>query len=450
MLPGQRPPTTGGIVRFWTPLAATWLMMAAEGPFLAAVIARLPEPTFNLAAYGVSLSLALILEAPIIMLMGAAAALVKGRESFLALRRFTRGLNALVTLGALLVLLPPVFRWLAGPVLDLPPEVAWRTYGAVGLFLPWPAAIGYRRLYQGVLICRGLTRRVGYGTAVRVGAVGATALALYRWGAEGAYVGAASLSVGVVAEAVACRVMVRGARREVLAAEDPPGTPRWTAGALSAFYFPLALSSILGLAVHPLVTFFVTRAPASVESLAVLPVIRSLVFLFSCLGLSYQEVGIALLGDDEGGYRALRRFAWFLGLGTAVGLAGISLSPLARIWFHTVSGLSEELTRFALGPTRLLSLFPALTVFVSFLRALHVHRRETRPITWATVLEVGGIGAALFAAIRWAGLPGALAAAAALLAGRTLSAAYLLALARLRPRPAAAEPVDRSTPASVP
>ncbi|MCK4558957.1 MAG: hypothetical protein KAV45_04180 [Calditrichia bacterium] len=35
---------------FWLPLAATWLMMAFEGPFLAAIIARLAEPKFNLAA----------------------------------------------------------------------------------------------------------------------------------------------------------------------------------------------------------------------------------------------------------------------------------------------------------------------------------------------------------------------------------------------------------------
>ena len=29
-------------------------MMAVEGPYLAAVIARLPEPTVNLAAFGVA------------------------------------------------------------------------------------------------------------------------------------------------------------------------------------------------------------------------------------------------------------------------------------------------------------------------------------------------------------------------------------------------------------
>ncbi|MHB8766672.1 MAG: hypothetical protein ACYDA8_20370, partial [Deferrisomatales bacterium] len=65
-------PTTGTIFRFWLPLAATWLMMALEGPYLAAVIARLPEAEPNLAAFGVALAFALILEAPVIMIMGAA------------------------------------------------------------------------------------------------------------------------------------------------------------------------------------------------------------------------------------------------------------------------------------------------------------------------------------------------------------------------------------------
>ena len=47
------------IFRLWSPLAATWFMMAAEGPLLAAIVARLSEPRFNLAAYGVALSIAL-------------------------------------------------------------------------------------------------------------------------------------------------------------------------------------------------------------------------------------------------------------------------------------------------------------------------------------------------------------------------------------------------------
>ena len=40
------------VYRLWWPLAMTWLMMAIEGPFLAAIIARMGESATNLAAYG--------------------------------------------------------------------------------------------------------------------------------------------------------------------------------------------------------------------------------------------------------------------------------------------------------------------------------------------------------------------------------------------------------------
>ncbi len=112
------------IFAFWLPLAATWLMMATEGPFLAAVIARLADPTYNLAAYGVALSIALLVESPIIMIMSAATALVRDRASYLAMRNFTNSLNAGVTLLMLLALLPPVFDVIARGLLGLSDEVA--------------------------------------------------------------------------------------------------------------------------------------------------------------------------------------------------------------------------------------------------------------------------------------------------------------------------------------
>jgi hypothetical protein len=39
---------------FWGPLALTWLMMAAEMPFLIAFIARMSDAKFNLAAFGIA------------------------------------------------------------------------------------------------------------------------------------------------------------------------------------------------------------------------------------------------------------------------------------------------------------------------------------------------------------------------------------------------------------
>jgi hypothetical protein len=242
---------------FWLPLAFTWLMMAAEGPFLAAVIARLAEPKLNLAAFGVAFALALIVEAPIIMIMSAATALVRDRQSYLALRNFTSGLNAVITAAMALVLLPPVFKLIAGGLIDLPDELIRRTHVATLILLPWPATIGFRRFYQGVLIRQGQTRKVAYGTVVRLLTMAVTALALYRQpGLEGSWVGAAALSTGVTLEALVSRMMADRAVRRLLADPKPRVAEPLSYRSILSFYYPLALTSLLTLGLHPVVTFF--------------------------------------------------------------------------------------------------------------------------------------------------------------------------------------------------
>ncbi len=115
--------STRKIFIFWVPLAATWLMMAVEGPFLAAIIARLPEPKFNLAAYGVAFAFAILVEAPIIMIMSASTALVEDAHSFRRLRNFTYALNGIISAVMLAVLAPPVFEFISGDLIGLPDEV---------------------------------------------------------------------------------------------------------------------------------------------------------------------------------------------------------------------------------------------------------------------------------------------------------------------------------------
>jgi len=418
--------TQARIFRFWLPLAATWLMMAVEGPFLAAVIARLGDPVYNLAAYGVAYSLALVVEAPVIMLMSAATALARNRASYLRLLRFTHALNATVTLAMLVTLLPPVFHRLALELIGLPPEVASRTHVALLILLPWPAVIGMRRFYQGVLIRHGLTRRVAYGTIARLAAMFGTAFALARYtDIEGAWVGAAALTAGVTCEAAFSRLMAAGSIHSLL---DTPGEAAGAASsytALSRFYYPLALTTLLSLGIQPVVTFFVGNSRASLESLAVLPVVSALVFVFRSLGLAYQEVVIALMGDEGKGYRSLRHFGLVLSVAVVAGLALIAWTPLSHVWFRTISGLTEELAVFALAPTRILTVIPGLTALLSFQRAILVVRGPTNAITVATLIEVVGVVVVLLVAIVQLDAVGAVAAAAALLIGRVGANVYL-------------------------
>ncbi len=407
------------IFLFWLPLAATWLMMSVEGPFLTAVIARLASPEYNLAAFGVAFSFALLAESPVIMMMSAATALVTDRASYLRLRTFTHALNATVTLALGFLLLPPVFSFVARTLMGLPEEVAGRTWSALLVLLPWPGAIGFRRFFQGVLIRHGQTRRVAYGTIVRLAAMSTVALLLVRLTElQGAVIGAASLSAGVIAEAFASRIMANRAVRALMADVDGNGGESLGYGEIVRFYVPLALTTLLALGVHPLVTFFVGHGRFALESLAVFPVVNSLVFVFRSLGLAYQEVGIALMGDHDENYLPLRRFAWSLGIFVVAGLGLIAWTPLGRIWFELISGLSPELAQFALVPSRILVLIPGLAVLLSFQRAVLVHAKRTMPVTMATVIEVVGIVAVLSIGVFFFHAVGIVAAAIALVVGR--------------------------------
>ena len=416
------------ILRFWTPLAATWLMMAAEGPFLAAVIARLPDPKYNLAAHGVAFAFAILIEAPVIMLMSASTALVEDAGTYRKLRNFANALNIGSTVVLLAVLIPSVFDFVMHTLIGLPAEVADLTYGALWLFLPWPAAIGMRRFVQGVLIRSGRTRLVATGTMIRLAAMSITAVILVlATDFPGAWVGAASLSAAVVTEAIAARWMASGAIRELLAGPDrvDANAPLLGYRRISHFYFPLLLTSVIGLMVHPMLTFFMGRAASPVESLAVFPVVHALSFIFRALGLSFQDAAIALLGRDNEHFPELARFGAVLGLGATAGLAAVAFTPLADLWFITISGLSTELAAFAITPTRILVILPALSVLLSFQRAILMQSRVTRPITVATAIEVSTIAILFTVGGWWMGWVGVTAAFVSYAGGRALSTAYL-------------------------
>jgi hypothetical protein len=238
--------------------------------------------------------------------------------------------------------------------------------------------------------------------------------------------------VGVLAEAIASHLMAVSSVRRL--PEPPPQEGRGTkAGAddltyhrIMRFYYPLALTSLIGLAAQPMMTFFMGRATAPVESLAVFPVVISLTFIFRSMGLSFQEVSIALIGKEHEHFRPLARFALVLGLGASGAMAIVTLTPLSSVWFETVSGLSPELASFAILPAALLVPLPFMSVLLSFQRSLLVVGMRTRPITLATALEVGGI-ALFFPLLGWKlGMVGVTAAAIAILLGRIASNSFLM------------------------
>ncbi len=399
-------------------------MMSVEGPYLTALIARLSEPEFNLAAYGVAFSIALIVESPVIMLLSASIALVENKKTFLKLRNFIYSLNLALVLFMVILIYPPVYNKLAIGILNLPERVAHLTHMAIVLLIPWAPSIGYRRFYQGIMIKNNLTRLVALGTVIRLIAMSATAFLLYKYtNTHGVIIGASALSAGVITEAFATKIMSLKIVRNICNSSEEGKDISYKS--ILDFYFPLVLTSFISLGVQPIVTFFMGQSTNALESLAVLPVLNSLVFIFRAFGLSYQEVGVALIKSKHD-YILLKNFAYFMAIGVVSALGIISFTPIGDLWLLNIAGLSHSLTDFARFPLILYTIFPATTVWINFQRSVLVCVRNTKPITYASGIEVAGILLVLLVTVNFLSMIGVVAAIIAYTIGRSFAVGYLI------------------------
>jgi Na+-driven multidrug efflux pump len=399
-------------------------MMSIEGPYLTALIARMKEPEFNLAAYGVAFSFALIVESPVIMMLSASTALVEGRKSYIKLKSFVYIVNLSLIVLMLIVIFPPVFEFISINLLNLPARVSHLTHIALAILIPWAPSIGYRRFYQGILIRSNKTKIVALGTIVRLTAMSLTAFILFGFtNVHGVIVGASALSMGVIFEAMATRLMSYKVIKAITESGEEGADISFKE--IINFYYPLILTSFISLGIHPIVTFFLGQSRMALESLAVLPVLNSLVFLFRAFGLSYQEVGIALI-KTKSEFIKLRNFAFGIALFVFAGLTSISFTPLSELWLIGVSGLSEKLADFAKSALMIYTFFPVTTVWINFQRSLLVSMRTTKPITFATVTEISGVILTLLITIKYFDLAGVTAAVISYTAGRLAANYYLI------------------------
>ncbi len=411
------------IFKFWFPIALTWLMMAFEGPYTTAVIARLGNAKYNLAAYGIAFSFALIVEAPIIMLMTASTALVKNSLTYKKLRNFTLILNLLITVAMLILLIPSVFDFITLKLMGIEEKLAKLVYHATVFLIPWPAAIGFRRFYQGILIASKKTKYIAFGTVMRILTVIVFSLVLaFNTNLQGCYIGAISLSLAVVIEAFVIYAMTFGTiKSRVLPSKSDFS---FDYGYLIKFYIPLALTSFISLGVQPIVTFFVAKSRLALDSLAVLPVVTSFIFIFRSMGLSFQEVGIALMKYDDENFTTLKTFVAILGIVVSYILAGIMLTPARYFWFKKVAGLSDDLVPLAVQTASILILLPALSILISWQRSVLVNANMTKSITYGTIVEFVSIVVLISIFIKM-NLIGAHAAALSFILARIAANIYL-------------------------
>ena len=374
------------VTRLWLPLAASWALMAIEMPLLAVVIGRLPDERLHLAAYGgIAFPIALVVEAPIIMLLAASTALCRDWRSTCYVRGFMRSAALLLTVLHALIAFTPVYDWVALDLLAANPQVAESGRLGLQILLPWTAAIAYRRFMQGLLIRANRSRVVGLGTVVRLVANATVLIGLAVFSdLPGIAVGSCAISAGGLVEAAYIGWAVRPTLARLRVAEPDSG-PHLNASRFAHFYVPLALTPLITLLLQPLGSAAMNRLPNPIDCLAVWPAVHGLVFLTRSMGFAYNEVVVAL-AEHPGARAVLRQFRNRLALGTTLALLVFASTPLAPAWFQGVNDLSPFLAALAGAATAIAVPMPGLQAMQSYFTGLLVSARKTRGVTEAVIL----------------------------------------------------------------
>jgi progressive ankylosis protein len=372
------------IFLLWLPLAAMWLMMGIEMPLINAVIARLNEAKTNLAAFGITLSISLLMEAPVIQLLTAGTALANSRNNYNRLMMFMHILAISITLLHLLIGITPLYTLLLKYIIGVPEDIIEISRRSFIWMFPWTAAIGYRRLWQGVIIRYGKTRVIPITMIIRLVTMAIVLLAgFYLPNISGAEIGGIALTTGVIFGALSSYIFLKPIVKN-LKYSNKQDTLSWLD--LKKFYFPLALTSFVSFIVRPVLSFGIARAAFPLESLAIWPVVISLMFLFSSMAMAYQEVVVSLLKETTV-YKQLSRFAIYLGLLLTVLLALIAISPLCFLFYKYIAGLNEDLLPYTQIPTIILAMIPLISSMISWYRGVLIYKNQTRTIAIAVIFN---------------------------------------------------------------
>jgi len=410
---------------FWLPLAASWALMVLQGTIIQGAIARLPHAELMLAASGIVISLAVTIESPVIMLLATSTALASSAQAYRVLHRFVLHLTVGLTLVAVAIaFVNPVYNWLVPGLMGIPDNIALAAQPALKVMVFWTAAIGWRRFYQGILIRYNRTRQVGYGTVVRLIAIGLTAIGLStRSQLPGVMVAGFAWMSGVLAEMIYVYFATRPVVAKHLSGPDTPTQSPLTYRQVVRYHAPLAATSLLALLAQPLIGAGLARMESPQANLAAWTVIFTILLFFRSFAFALPETIIALLKTPSD-FLPLRKFSWMVAGGGTLAMALFVFTPLIGVYLLGIIRVSPELIVFILPGVIAGLLIPALHTGQSWFRGLLLEAKETDNIYWGMGVNliftalVLGIGVLLQA-------PGAPTAAIALSIGMVAEIVYL-------------------------
>ena len=108
----------------------------------------------------------------------------------------------------------------------------------------------------------------------------------------------------------------------------------------------------------------------------------------------------------------------------------ISFTPISFFWFEWISGLSHELTLFALPAIQLMIIMPLLSVPFCWQKSMLIFRGQTKTIGSASILELFFVVSLLFLLVNYLRINSVLGIMISLISARVAALLYLVSKRR--------------------
>jgi hypothetical protein len=342
------------LFKTWWPIAISWVLLAFEPLFFSSIISRYPNAKVNLAAYGnVAWMLPIVMQSPIMLIQAASASLCKDKETFYKLRKFANWMGMLLTLLHLLIAVTPLYYFVVRTILNVPEEVVAVARQGLLFMLPWSWSISYRRFHQGILVRFGHTKRMSFGTIMRmVSDVICVFLLAMIPGITGLAVATAAQGFSVFLEGAYIGIVTQPVIKNELPANTGEEIIGWRT--FGKYYFPFMMNSIIFVLYTPMNSAAMGRLPMALASLATWPVVNGFTSTVINLGQASREVTLTYI-RHEGSYRIIRKFCMIVGAISFLILGVFSFTPLFNWYLSVVVKLPQDLIPYAKITLRLVT-----------------------------------------------------------------------------------------------
>ncbi len=396
------------LLRFFLPLAVTWMLMMITHTIISAGLSRTINPTVSTAAYAVALSLASIIDAPFNMLRQTGMAFISSPQTFQVVRRVTyMTLVFFMAIAIAIGYIPALEQLVFKDILGVSDELLAATITAFRVTMLLSLANALRCLYQSMILINKHTTYISTGMFLRVGVMVLLiyCFANFHW-VVGPLVGSITLVVGLSVEGIVAYWF----GRRLIPEGDTTVAPRtvWT------FYLPLIASSLFVAMGKPFINAGLARMPDAAVYLAAFSVASSFAWVLISPTQNIHQVTM-VFGRHRENRPLVQKFAVAVAIISTTALLAISLSPLGRWVLTNLIQVPTELVEPTLMGMRTFAFFPPILCWLEYNTGLMLLAQATRLVSLGKTINL--LTTIAFVLILAPLVPGAIAAPLAQILG---------------------------------